>query len=205
MKQKLFIFTATIGLTVASNAATVSIARSGAGTGVLARDFTGVDLSAGGYYIGVGTYALVPTITNDASFQAAVTNFSLFGSTVAPTTGTTTGLIVGSITATDTTFNSAMLYILVGNGATKAASTAFAILQGTPSFSFAANVGVAGSTTYTLANATSFQPLTGAGTEIDNVTGADGVQLRSLVAIPEPTAAALGAVGVLCLLRRRRN
>ena len=206
MKNKLYALLLVAGLTEASSAATVAIARSGAGTGIQAQTSAGVNLTGGNYFIGVGTYLVAPSITDQASFVDAVTNFSLFGSALSPVpTATTAGLIIGSITATNTAFNSALLYMLIGNGTTKANSTEFAIIQGTsPAWTFAPNVALAGSTTYTLANASQFAVVGVAGTEIDNLTGADGLQLRTLAVIPEPSAALLGAIGALGLLRRRR-
>ena len=204
MKTKLYALLLVTGLSAVSSAATVAIARSGAGTGIQTQTSSGIDLTGGNYFIGVGTYLVAPTITDQASFLSAVNSFALFGSALSPVpTATTAGLIIGSITATDTAFNSSPLYMLIGNGSTKANSTEFAIIQGTsPAWTFAANVALAGSTTYTLANASQFAVVGVAGTEIDNATGFDGLQLR---AIPEPSTIFFGIFGVMGFLRRRRN
>jgi PEP-CTERM motif len=204
MKSKLFAIAAVISSLVASNAATINIVRSGAGTGIQAQTSAGTNLTTGGYFVGVGTFAVAPTITDQDSFVSAVNNFSLAGSFLAPTTGTTVGLLVGSFDTINTAFNSAALYLLVGNGTTRANSTEFAIIQGTPGFVFPANVGVAGGTNYTLGNATQISPVGVAGLEIDNATGFDVIQLRALAPIPEPSTALLGLLGIAGLIRRRR-
>jgi hypothetical protein len=193
---------------VFSSAATVQLARSGAGTGFAVQTSTNVTLSAGGYFIAVGNFGAspIPTITTPAELLTAVNAFQIFGSTLSPTTGTTQGLIVGSITATNTAFNSTELMVLVGNAATKELSTEFAILRGTPQFTFAANLGVAVSNTYTLAQTTQIDPIPGAGTETDSGTGvSDIITLAPTTVIPEPSTAALGLLAGLGLMIRRRR
>lgn len=208
MKLQILAFIGAVALPVGAEAATIAIGSGfGAAQGIIAQTSSGASLSAGGYYIGVGTFDAVPTIGSPTDLLAAVTtSFKEFGNATSPTAvGATQGKIAASITsipATPADFNTKELYIVVGNAATKAASTEFAILRGTPTFNFPADTAAAGGTTYNMVSAISFAPVAGAGTEVDNATGVDGVQLA---AIPEPSAALLAAaVGVLGLARRRR-
>jgi len=191
----------------ASSAATIAVGRGGATNGYTVfnpASLGGANLSTtGGFYIAVGTYASEPVISNLAQFQSAVANFQVFASVNSPTTGTTTGSVTGSFVATDAAFNGAALYILVGNGTTKENSSAFAILKGDPAaFTFPATSGQpSGSGTVTLTGAAVASPIGIAGTETDVANLPDNLVLA---AIPEPSVALLGALGLLGLVRRRR-
>lgn len=194
-----------LSLAGAATAATVNVVR--AGNGVIATTSTGTVLSTGGYYIGVGSFASVPTVSDVASLQAAVNAFREFAAVTSPTAagntqGTITGSFVGTGGATPDNFNSQELFFLVGNAATKALSTEFAILRNQGTWAFPSNV-VPGATSITLNLGTvaDFNTLPGAGTEIDNA-GKDGVQL---VAVPEPGVSVLALAGLGLLARRRRN
>jgi hypothetical protein len=187
-------------------AATISVVRSG--NGVIATTSGGTTLTAGGYYISVGSYgdAAAPVVTDNASFVAALASFKEFASATAPTSGTTQGTITGSFVGTGSApnapsdFNSKSLYILVGNAATRAASTEFAIIQGTPTWSFVGDVTIgSASATISLIDSTAFSAVAGA--EVDNATGKDNITLR---AIPEPSAAILGILSLGLLARRKR-
>jgi len=190
-----------------SQAATISVVRSG--NGVIAVTSTGTLLSAGGYYISVGSFASAPSVTDQASFLSTLASFKEFASATAPTTGTTAGTITGSFVGTGAApnapadFNSKSIYILVGNAASRAASTEFAIIQGTPAWSFVGDVTIgSASATVSLIDSTAFSAV--AGTEIDNASGKDNIQLRSVVEIPEPSAMFL-AVGALAIGFRRKR
>ena len=191
----------------ASSAATIAVGRGGATNGYAVfnpESLGGANLSAtGGFYIAVGTYATEPVISNIAQFQSAVSNFQVFASVNSPTSGTTLGSVTGSFVATDAAFNSVALYFLIGNGTTKENSNAFAILKGDPAgFTFPATAGQpSGSGTVTLTGAAVASPIGIAGTETDIAGGADTLVLA---AIPEPSVALLGALGILGLVRRRR-
>ena len=189
-------------MSVVSNAATISLSRGTGNPGIIASASTA--LSTGGYYIGVGTYASVPVVTTDtATLLTAVNNLNLFASVVAPISGATIGTMTGSFTstggATPSDFNLQQMYFIVGNAATKAASTYWGIYRMTTPAFFPANVTAAGSTAVPIPNGAAITPLANAGT----------VTLNSFAlvntAIPEPSAALLGAFGALGLLRRRRN
>lgn len=213
MKSKLIIFS-TISVfsavVISADAATIAVGRGIGNPGIIA-SASGVPLATGGYYIATGTFTNgagvteVPVITTDfSSLLAAVAAFDVFTSALAPATGTTTGTITGSFAstggATPTVFNLKPIYFLVGNGTTQANSTAFGIFGLTTSTNFPADVAATVSTSLTLANGTSIVPLNNAGTVTQNSFG-----LVSSAPIPEPSAALLGAIGALGLLRRRRD
>ena len=211
MKNKLLLITSSIGLMIGlSNAATISLTRGTGNPGIIA-SLEGTSLTAGGYYVAVGTYTTsgttqVPLITTDpASLLAAVAAFDTFASLVAPIGGSTIGTITGSFTSlgnvggnTPADFNLKPIYFLVGNAATAAGSTAWGIFSMTTSSAFPADVTAAGSTPVSIPRGASITPLMNAGI----VTG-DTFALVNTV--PEPSAVFLGAIGALGLLRRRRN
>lgn len=207
MKTKLVILALFSVTLTAVNAATIAVGRGIGNPGIVA-SFGGTPLSSGGYYIGVGTFtnALgvteLPTITTEfSSLLAAVASFDVFASGLAPTTGATIGTITGSFVGTgapDTSvFNLKPIYFVIGNGTTQANSTAFGIFGTVANTAFPANVAATVSTSVTLSSGLAIAPLPNAGTVTGNGFG--------VVGIPEPSAALLGALGALGLLRRRRN
>ncbi len=195
-----------------STAATITISRGIGNAGIVAQNPAsagGALLATGGYYIAAGTFTngsgvtQEPIITTEfSSLLAAVASFDVFGSSTSPTSGTTLGTISAGITAlggSDTSvFNTKEIYILVGNGATQAASTAFGIFKMTTPVFFPANVAAAGSTTVPTSSTAAITPLANAGSEPTPGT------FQLATAVPEPSAALLGAIGALGLLRRRR-
>lgn len=200
--------TCLLGLAAGSaSAITISLSRGSGNPGIIA-SVGGTSLSAGGYYIAAGTFTNgsgvteVPTITTDfSSLLQAVAAFDVFASVTAPisggTVGTITGSFVGTGGATPDTFNSKPIYFLVGNQATAAASTAWGIFSMTTPVSFPANVAAAaGGPLISIGTGPTITPLANAG----SVTGNSFA-----LAVPEPSAALLGAFGALGLLRRRRN
>jgi hypothetical protein len=192
-----------------SHAATIAVGQGfGTNVGVVAKtQFAngGVALSGGGYYLAVGTFTVEPVITTEfSSLLAAVGSFNIFQTLTSPTAvGATQGSIVGAFTSTGgadpSIFNTKPIYMVIGNGANAASSTEWGIFR-TP-VAFPANVTLSGSTPVTLSSVSSFTALANAGTAIDIDGGKDQFQL---VGIPEPSAALLGALGALGLLRRRR-
>ena len=90
------------------------------------------------------------------------------------------------------------MYFIVGNAATKAASTYWGIYSMTTPAFFPANVTAAGSTPVSIATGAAITPLANAGTVTLN-------SFALVPLVPEPSAALLGALGALGLLRRRRN
>ena len=108
---------------------------------------------------------------------------------------------------TGDTFQNKNMYVFIGSGATFAASGEFLVLKTTFTFDPAESGPTAFLKTITAANAT---PLFGSAVANVFTTTADasqtpGWQTASFGAVPEPSAALLGAIGALGLLRRRRN
>jgi MYXO-CTERM domain-containing protein len=123
-----------------------------------------------------------------------------------------TGLFSGNDTTTLAAyapgFQSAQAYFLVGNNATLANSSLIAVYATpgqvyTPPVAGIANVAingnVAGNWVYGTQTAVTVQPVTLSGAAFTT-----GIQLIASP-VPEPSAAFLGALGALGLLRRRRN
>lgn len=191
-----------------AGAATMSVLRGTGNPGIVAATDAGTPLSAGGYYMAIGTFTNAlgvteePIITTEfSSLLAAVSAFDVFASITSPASGATIGTITGSFTATGgadpSVFNLKRVYFLIGNAATAGASTEWGIFKVTAGTSFPANVGAAGSTSVSLPNGTAATPLANAGTIVGN-----SFQLVS--SVPEPSVALLGALGVFGLIRRRR-
>jgi hypothetical protein len=208
MKSKFLNFALMLASVSAVDAATIAVGRGIGNPGITAQVNGGESLSAGGFYIAVGTFTNasgateVPAITTEfSSLLAAVAQFDVFSSVTSSTTGATIGTITGSFAATGgadpSQFNLKPIYFLVGNGETKESSTAFGIFSVAAGAAFPANVAATVSNSVTLSSGASITPLLNAGTVNGNVF--------SLVPIPEPSTALLGAIGALGLLRRRRN
>jgi hypothetical protein len=196
-----------IALTACSSAVTLNVGTGfGTGVGIIAQTSNGTDLTSGGYYIGLGTFASAPATGTQSQLISAVGGFQELTSATSPTSGGTQGKIAGSFVSINTDFNSKPIYFLIGNAATKAASTEFAIFTMSPATSFPAAMGGSGATAITVGNINQINTFAGAGTEIDSASGvSDRVKLASVVVIPETSTSLLGALGALALLRRRRN
>ena len=219
MKKLSLISLLSLALVSASSAMTLSISRGGAGNGIIAESASTGLLSTGGCYIGVGTWATIPSITDGASLAAAVTSFLEFGSAAAPTSGGTVGTIaatiagsgtvVGPPAATAADFNGKTIYFLIGNGTSRANSTEFAIFSlnagATPTTTFDPNVAGSATNNITLATVGSINLVSGAGSVVDNTNPTqDRIKLVSTVAVPEPSAVALlGLIGLVGLRRKR--
>ena len=197
-------------LAAASSAATVTVTRewgADAGYTVFTQTLAGTPATnlsiAGGFYIAVGTYATEPVITTYAQYESAVQNFQVFASVLSPTTGATLGSVTGQFVATDAAFNSAPLYLLIGNGTTRENSSQWAILKGDPTaFAFPANAESAlASSIVSLTGAAAASPVGFAGRQVE-VAGAPDTLMLGFV--PEPSSALLGLLGVVGLMRRRR-
>jgi hypothetical protein len=205
MKIKLLLLA--FGLTACASAVTINVGTGfGTGVGIFARTSSGIDLTAGGYYIGIGTFTSAPVITDQAGLIAAVGGFQELVSVTSATSGGTQGKITGSFVSTNTAFNSVPIYFLVGNLGTKALSNEFAIFSMSPNANFPAAMGGSGATAITVGNISQINTITGAGLEVDSPAGtSDRLQLVSITPIPETSTSLLGAIGALALLRRRRN
>lgn len=110
-------------------------------------------------------------------------------------------------TATGDTFAGKNMYAFVGNGTTFATSSEMLVLKTTFTFDAAEFGPTAIAKTITVGNSSILY-----GNSVANVftTTADtsttpGFQTKTFGAVPEPSAALLGAIGALGLFRRRRN
>jgi MYXO-CTERM domain-containing protein len=203
MKQKL-VATALFSLACAfsASAATVNVARGIGNPGVTVNNFAGQALSAGGFYMAVGTYNTVPTVTDYATLLSSVDALIQFGASGVSNSTTIAGVLqlTAAITsnggATPELWNSKEIYVIVGNGSSRAASTDFAILRRATPTNFPANVAPVATVNFSVPNGAALNPVAGAG----SVSG----DTLTLQGIPEPSAALLGALGALGLLRRRR-
>lgn len=192
-----------------SQASTVAITRPfTAGAGIMAVTSAGTFLTEGNYYIGIGTFAGgAPVITDYLSLiQAIATTYSEFGAITSPISGANKGFVAGSVTNSNAAaFNSAEIYLVIGNASTRALSTEFAILRHNPAVSWSSNASAAGTVTFAMLTQDSFAPVTNAGIEINDLTATnrDGIQLVG-APIPEPAGAALLLFGLCLGVRRRR-
>jgi len=176
-------------------------------TGLPVLDASGVPLTSGNRSWSVGYFA--PSFNfADATASSIISGFTIFGTT--NTNFSFNGAFSGSeavaLPANDATFTGKTIYTVVGNGATVAGSTAFAVLTANvlfPVVDGAAN-GLATSSTLAPSNVVFGKVLnSGSFTQPAGGSFPSGVQVLT-AAIPEPSAALLGALGALGLLRRRR-
>ncbi len=143
---------------------------------------------------------------NTATAATIKAAFTLFGTT--QTAFATNGIFTGNSSATlpanDASFTGKTIYTLVGNAPTIAGSSTFAIFTANVLFPVVDALGNGSATTQTtLANNVVFGKLMAPTTQPAGGTFAQGVQMLA-VAVPEPSAVLLGALGALGLLRRRR-
>ncbi|MDB6132453.1 MAG: hypothetical protein JWM59_696 [Verrucomicrobiales bacterium] len=190
---------------VCAHSATVAVSRGG--LGVVALTSNNEALSTGGYYIAVGSFTTVPTVTNTPeSVLAAVGAFNEFASATSSTTGATVGTVTGSFTggfSNAALYNGKEIFIMVGNGNSKANSTDFAILKGSTAWNFTADVSAADSIAVILRDVTSFDAV--AGTEVDVADPAAKDQVQLWTAIPEVSSSVLVGLFGLGLMSRRRR
>ena len=197
--------------TVGATAATISVGRGTGNPGISVNESSGTALSTGGFYFAVGTFSsgglnvAPPVITDYASLVAATSTFQIWKETTTSTVSPTFGLLNGSFATTTATegtnadYQTLEMYFLVGNKASYALSTEWAIFKltaGTPDF--IANLGSATTTAVTLSTGATITTLGNAGSVSGNVLTLVGAP------VPEPSAALLGMLGALGLLRRRR-
>ena len=207
MKVKLVLGLILSAMSFAS-AATVNVGGVFSATsGLVGVSANGTVLSGGGYYIAVGSFTTVPTLSSDYSnLYAAVDSLNIFASLTSPTaTGNTQGTITGAFAGTGggnaSLFNGKQIYFVIGNASTRLASTDFAIFTSATNILFPADVTGSGTAAVTLSSVTNSVVLPNGGSEIDTTRD----QIRMVTPVPEPSAALLGAFGALGLLRRRRN
>jgi len=202
MIRKITLFTVALLIQNSAYSATIAINK-GVAAGFSLVDSSGQAILATTGFISIGTFASAPTNPGDGNYSSLVSSFIPFGavqSNLIPITSAT-GFVNQ---ANPLNFNNRQVYLLVGNGTTIANSTQIGLFtQTTPTF-FTADITLAGSTNFALTTGNIVSAVAGAGSVVDNATGVDNLKLVSLTTVPEPSAALLGALGVLGLLRRRR-
>ena len=226
MKNKLFTALALLGLSTPSVFAALYTVNSGTGStasgivdmagnafrgGTLpGAAFTGTTggISAGPGVIGFGIFS-TDTLTG-LSPTNLVAAFTVFGGTVAFNTAGTTGnrsvyTDPHGLTVTGSVFAGKNIYLFAGNGTSLALSTEFVVAKSAFLFN-AADDALPTPTVYTIRpdNYTLLY-----GSSIANVyTASTDTSVTpgwQMYGVPEPSAALLGALGALGLLRRRRN
>lgn len=162
---------------------------------------------------GFGYFSITDTqITQALSLNTITGAFTLFGITDTFNTGgaptNQRGLFAHSqsATVTGTGYSGKNIYLLVGNGTSFATSTELLVLKNSSTFTDAQDaVPTAQNINF---NTTTSTLLFGVNLADVKTTGADTSVTPgwgTAIAVPEPSAALLGALGALGLLRRRRN
>ena len=176
--------------------------------------------SASASFAGPGTVGFGIFTISDAQISAAANGgvltsaFVGFGTTptgtfTAPGLSANAGTFSRNSTGTVTgsSFASSLVYLFVGNGTTYANSTEFGVFKTTFSY-LAGDDAIPTPIVYTVTNSNT-SVLIGSTTSDVKTTGTDASVTpgfrTAAVGIPEPSAALLGAIGALGLLRRRRN
>lgn len=166
---------------------------------------------AGPGVVAFGTFSISDAqISGALAGETLVSAFSGFGSSstgafVAPGLTGARGTFSRNSTGTvGTELNGDFIYLFVGNGTTFANSTEFAVLKTSLTFNSADDeTPTPVSLVVSAANST---VLVGGTTSDIRVTNADGTATLGFttVAVPEPSAALLGLLGAVGLIRRRR-
>lgn len=213
MKLKLTIAAALVAVLSQANAATYVISNvvTGDTDDVLFENFDGTALNGG--IVALGYFATTAPSSSLVDIQTTIANFTLVTSALTGTysadlDGSYAGYVQAdsfsgtSITSPNTLIGQPM-YMFVGNASTLASSTAWALaavktIASDVPFNQTYNANPNGSTI--LGDIGTFDTFTG------NVGLGAGTYntLKLAQAIPEPSAAVLGAFGALLVLRRRR-
>lgn len=157
---------------------------------------------------GLTAQGVTPLVSSavDTSFFVAVgtwngSAFSIFAS------GQDTGEVSGTYSATGpASFNSQIIALFVGSGTDIASSgTNWAVFKTVANTAFPADVSQATGVTFTMTTPAAVSVLATGNPGAGFVAGGVNTNNFELNPIPEPSAALLGAIGALGLLRRRRN
>jgi hypothetical protein len=213
MKSKLFVSLSTAVLTlsgITQGAVTISIKNfTSVVAGVPVVDAAGAAVAKNTIYASAGIFTSMPNWTTNTAAQV-LGQFVALDATPLTNSGFT-GLFSGNdsvagLASYPANFSGAASYILVGNAPILANSTAIAVYSTGSTFTPVdgggnANVALNGTTpanwVYGAPRSVTVHP------GVASAAFTSGIVL-SPVAIPEPSAALLGALGVLGLLRRRR-
>jgi len=169
----------------AAQAATITVSAGLTSTGVT--PFVN-GLVVTNFFTGVGTW------------NAATSAFTPFG------VAADTGEVSVAITATGpSSFNSALIAVFVGTGDSIANSgTSWAVFTSTAGTTFPPDVSAATGVTFSMTTPAVLNIVGKGDPQGGFFTGGVNTNNYALAAIPEPSAALLGAIGALGLLRRRR-
>lgn len=179
---------------------------SSASAGLPIVDAAGDALAVGTFFANAGYFSTTLDFAT-ATFEDIRTSFVGIDNTPVAA-GTRSGLFTGQ------TFNGTLssdligknAYIVVGNNANLAEATLFAIFDAKTTFTGPDSFGNSNQTLDALAvDNIVYGLLTPVRTQPSGLNNAAFVNGVQLVAVPEPSALLLGAVGALGLLRRRRN
>lgn len=181
--MKLAVFSALVALSGFANAATITVSAGfGASQGI--NVFSAPSVALSNYAVAVGSW--------DG------TNFTQFGTTTVDASAP----VNAAITATSpSAVNSQVIHLFIGSGSTVNFASPYALIKMNSNLAFPADVS-SGTATATFNTAV--------GTNLTLVSSKDmtwnpqSTSRSSLTVVPEPSAALLGALGALGLLRRRR-
>lgn len=168
-----------------SNAATITVS---AGFGAQGFNVTTDGLtSLPSFFVGVGGFASG--------------TFTQFGTSV-----TDSAKVNAVVQATGpTTLNTQVINLFVGNGDSVATSTSYVILKPNANTAFPADVTTAAGVTLAATVGSGYTLVASEGASWDAGKTLGGVAGNGLITfVPEPSAALLGAIGAIGLLRRRR-
>ena len=216
MKYTLLTALASMAMVVAGYSATTIGLNSGTVSGgVLATGGVIVNSSGSVLTSTTGFYSLAYVTSGSLNVTASTTasqllsQLSLTGSTVA--FSGTTGFLNGSITNADpgNTLINKQIYVLIGNNNTILSSSAAALYTFSTLFPTQDGAGNATGTTIPIRTDAGLVfgakvPATNASGPFVSANGVNQVAISSINSIPEPSAALLGGLGLLGLLRRRR-
>lgn len=186
-----------------ANAATVALNK-GISPGFTVQNKDGQAVTS---YLFVGSFATAPTtpVGGDyASILSAFRSFDVVADAITINSGSVIGAVAASwanVPTTAANFNGQQMYLLISNTPDYANATQIGLFTNSPVTNFVADVSTATSSNYNVGTFASNVVVAGAGSKVDNASGADVLRL---VAVPEPSVALLGALGVFGLIRRRR-
>ena len=197
-KKLTLIVAAVMAMASAANAVTITLNK-GLSPGFTVQNTAGAATQS---FIFIGTYA-DGALPGDTAIPSLISNFLVFGSLAAPIASGATisggGDYSGALAASN--FNTEKMFMFVADTNNLATATQIGLFGNVPATFFPADVTAGGSFNFNVNTFASLEVIAGAGSKIDNATGADVLRL---VAVPEPSAALLGALGVVAFLRRRR-
>ena len=195
-KKLTLVAAAVLSMASAANAATIALNK-GLSPGFTVQNSSGTAIQS---FVFVGTFAGGANPSGDVTQIAS--NFNIFGTAVSIAAGATiSGAVDYSGLVEDELFETLKIFIVVANSANLATATQIGVFGNTPVTSFPADVTAAGSSNFNVNTFGNVEAIGGFGNKVDNASGAD---VLTLVPVPEPSAALLGALGVVALLRRRR-